>query len=87
MCSLAFAGQASAQYVNPPPPGGAGTDSQTLSGGQRAVEVSDVGGSPASSRDSFAVTGGDVLGLAAMGAGAVVVGGAVLAVRRRSGEA
>lgn len=85
--SVGLAGAASAQYVTPEPPrGGVSTDVQT----QPIVDATstpagEVTGQVAtrSSGQGLPVTGGDVLGLTAVGVGAVVVGAAILAVRRR----
>ena len=82
--SFGLAGQASAQYVNPPPGGGSSTDTQTQVV-QSARSTPVVQRAPAG-RQGLPVTGGDVVGMAAVGAGAVVVGGTVLALRRRAEE-
>ena len=85
--SVGLAGTASAQYVTPRPPlAGAPTDVQT----SPVVDAASTAGGGAigqvstrSSGQGLPVTGGDVLGLTALGVGAVVVGTAILAARRR----
>lgn len=82
VCSLALAGPASAQYVTPKPPlTGSGVDSQTLT--QLSATNADVDaavsrpggvartGGGQSGRGGLPVTGGDVVGLTALGAGAI----------------
>ena len=86
--SVGLAGTASAQYVTPEPPlAGSPTDVQT----SPVVDaVSTAGGGAAgqvairSSAQDFAVTGGDVVGLTALGVGAIAAGGVVLHLRRRA---
>lgn len=86
--SVGLAGTASAQYVTPRPPlAGAPTDVQTS-------PVVDAGGPDGggatgqvairSSGQGLPVTGGDVVGLTALGVGAVAAGGVVLHLRRRA---
>lgn len=84
---VASVGPASAQYVTPEPPlTGASRDVQT----RPVVEATNsAGGDGASTRggsrssvSALAVTGGDVLGLIAMGLGAIIAGGVVLHLRR-----
>ncbi|CAN5159329.1 hypothetical protein BH24ACT1_BH24ACT1_04780 [soil metagenome] len=86
--SVGLAGTASAQYVTPEPPrGGVSTDVQTQpvvdATGTAAGEVT---GQVAtrSSGQGLPVTGGDVLGLTAIGVGAIAAGGVVLRLRRRA---
>lgn len=83
--SLPLAGPALAQYTTPPPGGGLPTDTQTQpvaeaggSMGNQLQQIQSAGG------QGLPVTGGDVVGMAAMGAGAVMVGGVLVALRRRS---
>lgn len=80
--SLALAGPALAQYTTPPPGGGLPTDTQTQpvvqAGGNQLQQIQGTDG------QGLPVTGGDVVGMAAMGAGAVMVGGVLVALRRRS---
>ncbi len=85
--SVGSAGPASAQYVTPEPPlTGASRDVQT----QPVVEAtSSADGAGASTRggsrsggSALPITGGDVLGLMAMGLGAILAGGVVLHLQR-----
>ena len=86
--SVGLGGTASAQYVTPEPPrAGATTDVQT----SPVVEsVSTAGGGATgqvatrSSGQGLPVTGGDVVGLTALGVGAIAAGGVVLHLRRRA---
>ena len=86
--SVGLVGTASAQYVTPEPPrAGASADVQT----SPVVEsVSAAGGgatgqvSTRSSGQGLPVTGGDVVGLMALGVGAIAAGGVVLHLRRRA---
>ncbi len=98
LLSVGFAGPASAQYVTPEPPsGGASTDVQTspvidatkTSGAGDVRSVVGAGGATgqvASRSDGpgLPVTGGDILGLTAIGLGAIAAGGMVLHLRRRA---
>lgn len=86
--ALALPGPASAQYVTPEPPRtGPGVDRQILtevrapnadvSGAAGQVGIAGAAASRATSRSAgsgLPVTGGDVVGLAALGAGAIAVG-------------
>ena len=83
--ALGLAGPASAQYVTPEPPQtGSGIDSQTLTevaDTDAAVagrsSVAGAGAARAATRpggSGLPVTGGDVVGLAALGAGAIAAG-------------
>ena len=86
--SVGLAGTASAQYVTPRPPvGGAPTDVQT----SPVVDAGSTAGGGAtgqvairSTGQGFALTGGDVVGLTALGVGAIAAGGVVLHFRRRA---
>ena len=88
LSSVGLAGTASAQYVTPEPPRtGAHTDVQT----SPVVDAGSAAGTEASGQVSirssgqeFAVTGGDVVGLTALGVGAIGAGGLVLHLRRRA---
>lgn len=83
--SFGLAGQASAQYTNPPPTGGAATDVGAASAGAGALQVTGgASGESGGAEGGLPVTGGDVLGLTAIGVASIAVGGLVLAVRRRS---
>ena len=84
--SFGLAGQASAQYTTPPPGGGTSTDTQTQPVVKSASQSTPVAQRAPAGRQGLPVTGGDVVGMAAVGAGAVVVGGTVLALRRRAEE-
>lgn len=86
--SVGLAGTASAQYVTPQPPAaGSSTDVQTS---PVAESVSTAGGGAAgrvatrSGGQGLPVTGGDVVGLTALGVGAIAAGGVVLRLRRRA---
>ncbi len=94
--SLALAGPASAQYVTPEPPlAGSATDSQTLTqlsatnpdvdaAASRRGSVATTGGNQGASRSGgLPVTGGDVVGLTALGAGAIAAGTLLKRVRSR----
>lgn len=74
-------GLASAQYTNPPPSGGAATDSQAFS-----RPPGSGGGSQGTGGQSLPITGGDVLGLTAIGVAAIASGTALVRFRRRSGS-
>lgn len=86
--SVGLAGTASAQYVTPQPPRtGAPTDVQT----SPVVESVSTAGAGAtgqvairSSGQGLPVTGGDVVGLTALGVGAIAAGSVVLHLRRRA---
>jgi LPXTG-motif cell wall-anchored protein len=95
--SVGSAGPASAQYVTPEPPlTGASTDVQaqpvidvagTAGSGARSVAQVDGATVQAASRSNgsgLPVTGGDVVGLTAMGVGAIAAGGLILHFRRRA---
>ena len=86
--SVGLGGTASAQYVTPRPPlAGGPTDVQTspvvdagsTAGGGAAGQVA-----TRSSGQGLPVTGGDVVGLTALGVGAIAAGGVVLHLRRRA---
>ncbi len=93
--SLGLAGTASAQYVTPQPPTGPAADGQTVTqvvlrerNPRQASAVQAGGGRRAraaarSARGGLPVTGGDVVGLTALGAGAIAVGGVILRLGRR----
>ena len=86
--SVGLGGTASAQYVTPEPPrAGASTDVQT----SPVVDATSTAGGGAtgqvatrSSGQRLPVTGGDVVGLTALGVGALAAGGVVLHLRRRA---
>jgi LPXTG-motif cell wall-anchored protein len=95
--SVGSAGPASAQYVTPEPPlTGASTDVQAQpvidvagTAGSGARSVAGAGGATGqvasrSTGPGLPVTGGDVLGLTAIGLGAIAAGGLVLHLRRRA---
>lgn len=95
--SVGSAGPASAQYVTPEPPlTGVSSDVQiqpvvdaprTAAGDALAVVRADGANVQAASRSNgsgLPVTGGDVLGLTAIGFGAIAAGGLVLHLRRRA---
>lgn len=85
--SVGSAGPASAQYVTPEPPRtGDATDVQTT---PLADSVSSASGGVSGqlareSEPGLPVTGSDVLGLTAIGLGAIAAGGLVLQLRRRA---
>lgn len=93
--SLALAGPASAQYVTPEPPlAGSATDSQTLTqlratnpdvdaAPSRRASVAGTRAAARPSQSGLPVTGGDVLGLTALGAGAIAAGTLLKRVRSR----
>ncbi len=96
MWSLALAGPASAQYVTPQPPlSGSATDSQTLTqvvaanpdvgaaAGPASVVRAGVQATAPSTSRGLPVTGGDVVGLTALGVGAIAAGTLLKRVRRR----
>ena len=97
LCSVGFAGSATAQYVTPEPPRtGTAVDVPT----QRVVDATGAVGSAArsvagpadnprsaqsrSNGSSLPVTGGDVLSLTAIGVGAIAAGGLLVHARRRT---
>lgn len=87
--SVGFAGAASAQYVTPEPPA-AGVSADVQTSPVDAGSAAGGGATQAATRSSgqgLPVTGGDVVGMTAMGAGAVMVGGILVAIRRRSASA
>jgi LPXTG-motif cell wall-anchored protein len=97
LLSVGFAGPASAQYVTPEPPlTGASTDVQaqpvidvagTAASDPRSVAGAGGATGQVASRSTgpgLPVTGGDVLGLTAIGLGAIAAGGLVLHLRRRA---
>jgi hypothetical protein len=98
LLSVGFAGPASAQYVTPEPPSGrASTDVQTSpvidatrtpdAGNARSLVGAGGATGQVASRSNgpgLPVTGGDILGLTAIGLGAVAAGGLVLHLRRRA---
>ena len=95
LSSTAFVGQASAQYTTPPPPQtGVKADTQTrpvvdasaVNRSRPAAQASAAGASrqARSGGQGLPVTGGDVLGLTAIGVGAVATGGFMLRLRRRA---
>jgi LPXTG-motif cell wall-anchored protein len=97
LLSVGFAGPASAQYVTPEPPShGTSTDapaspvldaSSTDAGDARSVAGAGGATGQVASRSNgpgLPVTGGDVLGLTAIGFGAIAAGGLVLHLRRRA---
>lgn len=85
--SVGLGGTASAQYVTPEPPRGGSTDVQvspvvdavSTAGGGSTGQVA-----ARSSGAGLAVTGGDVVGLTALGVGAIAAGGVALRLRRRA---
>lgn len=86
--SVGLGGTASAQYVTPEPPlAGTPTDVQTS---PVVNAVSTAGGGATgqvatrSSAEGLPVTGGDVVGLTALGVGAIAAGGVALRLRRRA---
>jgi hypothetical protein len=93
--SLGLAGTASAQYVTPQPPTGPAADGQTVTQvvlrerNPRQASAVQAGGARTaraaarSARRGLPVTGGDVVGLTALGAGAIAVGGLILRLGRR----
>lgn len=85
-----LAGQASAQYTNPPPNVKVAADVGAGAPTATASSLRAAGGTSTGSQgggQGLPVTGGDVLGLTAIGVGSIAVGGLVLAARRRSTRA
>lgn len=96
LLSVGFAGPASAQYVTPEPPSsGTSRDApaapvvdatRTAAGDPRSVAGAGGATGQVASRSNgpgLPVTGGDILGLTAIGLGAIAAGGLVLHLRRR----
>ena len=87
--ALALPGPASAQYVTPEPPRtGPGVDTQIITEMSGVADRVGVAGAPASRVSSrsagsgLPVTGGDVVGFAALGTGAIALGTLLKRVRR-----